>query len=374
MIKKPDEKKDDLVIIDEKDIMPSVEKLKKQIIDKYKERVKCVVIMGSVARGEFQKKSDVDLFVVIDDTEQPIEFEEKTKIDNDIVKMAQDISLAISVQPLYTLTEFMDFARVAHPIIYNFIKEGKAIYDTGFFTPFKRLLEMGKIPATREAVESYMDGAPKKIMRAKTVKLLMLAEDCYYAILNTAQAVLMFMGLEPPVPNKAYDEVMKYLVEPGLLEQKYADWLREIIDVRKKIEHKELMDATGAFVDEWIDKSDEFINKMYDLLSILESRKKEKVLERTHEVMHKAVAAALGSLKRMPEDEKKMGDAFKREIVDKNIIDGYYWDVWQKIEVMRGLAEKHKAEKLDEKEVYRMREYVRNLIRDLSKVIKEDKK
>ncbi|MBS3052759.1 MAG: nucleotidyltransferase domain-containing protein [Candidatus Aenigmarchaeota archaeon] len=373
MIKKPEQKKEELVTIDSKDIMPNVEKLKKQVIDKYKERIKCIVIMGSVARGEFQQKSDVDLFVVIDDTDKPIEMDEKARIDSDIVKMAQDISLAISVQPLYTLTEFMDFARVAHPIIYNFIKEGKAIYDTGFFTPFKRLLEMGKIPATREAVESYMDGAPKKIMRAKTVKLLMLAEDCYYAILNTAQAVLMFMGLEPPVPNKAHDEVIKYLVEPGILEQKYADWLRDIIEVRKKIEHKELMDVTGAFVDEWIDKSDEFINKMYDLLSILETRKKEKVLERTYDVMRKAAISALSSLKKMPEDEKKVSETFKREIVDKHMVDGYYWDMWKKIEIMKDLADKHKVDKLDEKEVYRMREYVRNLIRDLSRAIKEDK-
>src|SRR3989338_2744576 len=373
MIKKPEQKKEELVTIDSKDIMPNVEKLKKQVIDKYKERIKCIVIMGSVARGEFQQKSDVDLFVVIDDTDKPIEMDEKARIDSDIVKMAQDISLAISVQPLYTLTEFMDFARVAHPIIYNFTKEGKAIYDTGFFTPFKRLLEMGKIPATREAVESYMDGAPKKIMRAKTVKLLMLAEDCYYAILNTAQAVLMFMGLEPPVPNKAHDEVIKYLVEPGILEQKYADWLRDIIEVRKKIEHKELMDVTGAFVDEWIDKSDEFINKMYDLLSILETRKKEKVLERTYDVMRKAAISALSSLKKMPEDEKKVSETFKREIVDKHMVDGYYWDMWKKIEIMKDLADKHKVDKLDEKEVYRMREYVRNLIRDLSRAIKEDK-
>jgi predicted nucleotidyltransferase/uncharacterized protein (UPF0332 family) len=348
--------------------------LKDKILGKYSDRVKCIIMMGSVARGEYKTKSDIDVFIVIDDTEKEITPEEKNEIDEDLEKMATEISEDISIQPSYTLTEFWDYARVCHPIIYNFIKEGKTLYDAGFFMPIKRLLEMGKIPATREAIESYMEGAPKKLMRAKTVKLLMLAEDCYYAMLNTAQAVLMFMGLEPPVPNKAYDEVKKYLVDPGILEQQYADWLKEIIDVRKKIEHKELMDVTGAFVDEWIDKADKFIEKMFQLLSVLEFRKKEKILERTHEVMYKAAIAALKTLNKLPEKTEEIPNAFKTEFVDNKLVEGYYWDIWKKIEEMRDLAEKQNLDKIPDKDVYQMREYVRNLIRDLAKVLKKQEK
>jgi predicted nucleotidyltransferase/uncharacterized protein (UPF0332 family) len=355
-------------------IEKDVNKLKDKILEKYGDVVKCVIMMGSVARGEFKSKSDVDVFIVVDDTTKPITSGEKNEIDDTLEKMATEISKDISIQPSYTLTEFWDYARVCHPIIYNFIKEGKAIYDAGFFMPIKRLLDMGKIPATREAIESYMEGAPKKLMRAKTVKLLMLAEDCYYAMLNTAQAVLMFMGLEPPVPNKAYTEVKKYLVTPGILEEKYADWLREIIEIRKKIEHKELMDVTGAFVDEWIDKTDKFIEKMFQLLSVLEFRKKEKILERTHEVMYKAAIAALKTLHKVPKKTEEIPKAFKREFVNKRLVEGYYWDIWKRIEEMKGLAEKRALDKIEDKEVYKMREYVRNLIRDLAKVLKNKEK
>jgi len=349
-------------------------KLKDKILEKYEDRVKCIIMMGSVARGEFKAKSDVDVFIVVDDTVKPITPQEKGEIDDTLEKMASEISEDISIQPSYTLTEFWDYARVCHPIIYNFIKEGKAVYDAGFFMPIKRLLDMGKIPATREAIESYMEGAPKKLMRAKTVKLLMLAEDCYYAMLNTAQAVLMFMGLEPPVPNKAYATVKKYLVDPGILEQKYADWLKEIIDIRKKIEHKELMDVKGAFVDEWIDKADKFIEKMFQLLSVLEFRKKEKILERTHEVMYKAAVAALKTLHKLPKKTEEIPNAFKKEFVDKKLVEGYYWDIWKRIEEMKGLVEKKSLDKVPDKDVYKMREYVRNLIRDLAKVLKKKEK
>jgi len=237
--------------------------------------------------------------------------------------------------------------------------------------PIKRLLEMGKIPATREAIENYMEGAPKKLMRAKTVKLLMLAEDCYYAMLQTSQAVLMFMGIAPPVPGKAYDEVKLHLVDTGILEQEYADWLKEIIEIRKKIEHKEMMDAEGAYVDAWIAKSEKFVDRMFSILNALEVRKKEKVLERTHEVLNKAATTALKSIKKLPVKEDEIPTAFKREFIDKKMVEGYYWDIWKRIDEMKKKADDKKIQEIPEKDVYEMREFVRKLIHDLAKVLKD---
>jgi len=228
-----------------------------------------------------------------------------------------------------------------------------------------------------------MEGAPKKIMRAKTVKLLMLAEDAYYAMLNTSQAVLMFMGLEPPVPNKAYEEVKKYLVEPGILDPQFAEWLREIIDIRKKIEHKELTDVSGSFVDEWLKKAEDYVDKMFSLLNALEMRKKEKVLERTHEVMKKAAITALKTLNKMPEDSsseavlKKVNmplkDAFKKYFIENKLIDPYYLEIWNKIEDMKKLIDENHLDKVSEKEVNDMREYVRKLIHELARGLKSKK-
>jgi len=372
MIQKPPEKEIKMDELNSEKIEKYTQEFKEKVLKKYGEKIKCIVMMGSAARGEFKKTSDLDLFVVIDDSDKPMTIEEKTKIDADILKMAQEISPTLSFQPLYTLTEFMDYARIAHPIIYNFIKEGKALHDTGFFIPFQRLLQQGKIPTTREAIEAYMSDAPKKLMRAKTVKLLMLAEDCFYAILNSAQAVLMFMGLEPPVPNKAYEQFKKYVVDPGIVEEKYGEWLREIVELRKKIEHKEIMDVDGATVDSWITRSDEFVNKMYDVLSILERKKKEKVLERTYEVMQKAALSALKTLN--IETKESVGEAFKKEFIDKGKLESYYWDIWKKVEIMKSLLDQNRSDKIEEREVYRMRDYVKNLIRDLSRVLEEKKK
>jgi predicted nucleotidyltransferase/uncharacterized protein (UPF0332 family) len=357
-----------------KERMDRVNKFKKKVLDKYEDDIKCIVVMGSVVRDEFKPKSDIDIFVVADDTDKPMSFNQKKKMDSEILKIAKDISPNLSFQPLYTLTEFMDYARIGHPIIYNFIKEGHAVYDVGFFTPFQRLLKKGRIPMTREAIETYIEGAPKKLMRAKTVKLLILAEDCFYAMLNSAQAALMFMGVEPPVPNKAYDAVKKYLVEPGLLESQYAEQLKEIIDIRKKIEHKEIMDVKGQYVDQWIEISDKFIDRMYDLLTALEEKKKEKVLERTHNVMKKAAVAALKSMNKLPKKDEEIPQEFRKQFLDNKLLKTYYWDVWKKVDVMKELAEKGRLDKIPERDVYQMREHVRTMIRDLSRILEKKEK
>ncbi len=390
MAKKDENKKEEP---SKEKIMGDIKQFSEEVLKKYGKYIKAIVMMGSVVRDEFKATSDVDVFAIADDTSFKLTNEFLDEMDAELEKIAQKINKSISIQPTYTLTEFWDYARVAHPIIYNFIKEGVAIYDTGFFAPIKKLLEMGRIPATREAIESYMEGAPKKLQRAKTVKLLMLAEDCYYAILNSVQAVLMFMGLAPPVPSKAFDDVAEFLVKPGILEQQYADWLKEIVDIRKKIEHKELLDVSGAFVDEWIDKSEKFVDRMFNLIGALEIRKKEKILERTHEVMQKAAITALKTLHKIElsqnienpaidfnqlvqDFEKKLGskvsDAFKRDFIDTKRVQPYYFDMWKKIEDMKKLSDERKIQQVPDKDVYEMREYVRKLIRDLSKVLKDN--
>jgi len=364
--------------------MEEVKQFAEKVTRKFDGIIKSIVVMGSMVRDELKPESDIDVFVIIDDTLKEITSEEQEKIDDEIEKIAKSVSKRLSVQPSYTLTEFTDYARNGHPIIYNIVKEGVPVYDTGFFMPWKRLLMQGKIPRTREAIESYMESSPQKIIRAKTVKLLILAEDCYPAMVNSAQAVLMFMGLEPPVPSRIYEEVRKHLVEPGMLESEYADWLREIVEIRKKIEHKKLLEVSGAFVDEWIEKAEKFVNKMFELLNVLEFMKRENILKRTHEVMYEAVATAFKSLYKLPEEttveelEKKLGmslqKAFEKEFISTGKLEESYLDLWKRIEYLkREVIDKRNIKELSD-EVYQLREEVRKLIHELGKIVKESSK
>ena len=239
---------------EEKKRLEIIKKFTKEVLKKYPTLIKSVVLFGSTARGTWHKESDIDVFVIIDDTKHKITPTLKDKIEDDMENIARKISDKLSIQQPYLLTEFWNMVRIGHPIVFNFIREGIPAFDKDIFVPIKRLLQMGEIKPSREAVEKYMERAPQRLRRVQTAKLYMVAEDCYYAMLESAQAVLMFFGKHPPRPEEAPEELRRSLVKMGFIKPELADWLEGVIKKRKDIENKRIKKITGKEVDEVIEE------------------------------------------------------------------------------------------------------------------------
>jgi len=121
--------------------------------------------------------------------------------------------------------------------------------------------------STLEQIDTIMEEAPKKITRSKTVKLLQLTQDCYPAMVSASQAALLSIGVKLPPHEDTYVLVKKYLVDTGQLEPEYAQWLKEITEIHGKIESEEISEVQGAVVDEWIEKSEKYVQRMKSLIS-----------------------------------------------------------------------------------------------------------
>src|SRR3989338_5366075 len=215
-------------------------RFKDEVLKKYNNIVKAIVLFGSLTRADFHEKSDIDMLVVVDDVTARFTPEMKDDFDDRLYDIAKNISESMTVQPAWLLSEFWDMARIGHPLLFTIVRDGWALYDTGFFIPVRKLLELGKIPTTLEAFEKFMETAPQKINRVETAKLYMVAEDLYYAMLNCSQAVLMYLGENPPAPKHTPQEVREHLVSAGLLEETYLNDLESVIEFRKRVEHKEV--------------------------------------------------------------------------------------------------------------------------------------
>src|SRR3989344_80346 len=225
-------------------------KFKDEVLKRCSNIVKAIVLFGSLTRGDFHEKSDIDMLVVIDDVTARFTPEMKDEFDDRLYDIAKSISESMTVQPAWLLSEFWDMARIGHPLLFTIVRDGWALYDSGFFIPVRKLLELGKIPTTLEAVEKFMETAPQKINRVETAKLYMVAEDLYYAMLNSSQAVLMYLGEPPPAPKHCADVVKEQLVDTQLLEEVYLNDLREVVEFRKGVEHKEIKELTGQRLDD----------------------------------------------------------------------------------------------------------------------------
>jgi len=345
------------------------EKFKDEVLKKYKNIVKAVVLFGSFTRGDFHEKSDIDMLVVIDDVTARFTPEMKETFDEKLYDIAKHISEDITVQPAWTLSEFWDMARIGHPLLYTIVRDGWALYDTGFFIPVRKLLELGKIPTTLEAVEKFMETAPQKISRVETAKLYMVAEDLYYAMLNSSHAVLMYMGYAPPSPKHTPIDVKEHLVDSKLLEEEYLNDLNNIIDFRKKVEHKEIKDITGHSLDELIEKSKKYVSRMEQLLLQLQKKKKETIVEKNYEVAIKAAVSALKKMEKLPPDPKDLPHAIKTYLIDQKKVDPFFDEVFKRIITMRKMLDDDKISEIPQKDIELTREYVRRFVEDLRPII-----
>jgi len=188
-------------------------------------------------------------------------------------------------------------------------------------------------------------------------------------MLDAAQAVLMYIGVGPPVPKLAAEEVRKHLVDSGLLEEEYAKMLEEVVEFRKKVEHKEIKDISGQEVDKWIEKAEKYVERFEKLLNDLEAKRKEEDIKRNYEVMVKASVAALKSLKKLPKEPEKLPEAFNKYLVEAGLINPIYSEVFEKIIKMRKMLEDKKVDKITEREVYNSKEYVRRFLNDIRRFI-----
>jgi predicted nucleotidyltransferase/uncharacterized protein (UPF0332 family) len=355
--------------------MKSSNEFKDKLVGMFKGYIKAVVVWGSITRGDFTGKSDVDIYVIFDDTKMPLKkFDDiRDKIDRDVTKLANDTDPRLHVQPVIALTEFWDGVRGCHPLFYNIVREGYAVYDTGFFIPMRKLLEWGKFPATIEAAEQRISGVPKRIARVKSVKMYMIAEDLYMAMIDAAQAILMYVGVGPPAPKVVAREMRKHLVEPGLIEEQYAKDFEDVLAFRKSVEHKEIKDIKGTDLDAWIVRAEKFVEAMEKLLAKLEVDKKAYDIKKNYEVMIKASVAALKSINHLPPEPENLPKAFKQYLVEAGLVAPWYADVFGRVVEMRKLLEDKKMDKISDRDVYMSKEYVRRFILDVRKVIEKGK-
>jgi len=343
----------------------------KELLKKYGPLIRSIVLFGSTARRTAKGESDIDVFVIVDDTRQRITPALKDRLEDDMEAIAKKQSKLLSVQQPYLLTEFWRLVREGHPIVFNFIREGIPVYDKDIFMPIKRLLQMGEIKPSKEAVEKFIERGPKRIRRVENAKMYMVVEDCYYAMLESAQAVLMFLGKSPPRPVDAPDALRKTLVKMKMLDESYVKYLEDVIALRKGVEHKKIKGISGADLDSWIGKTKKFVKKMQTLIVKIEILKRENMIEKSHTIMEETALTLLKALNKLPRKGETITQAFKAHLVDAGLVHENYLNVLTELEKMEKLVKAGKVMDIPKRDILLHREYVRKFIREAGKVMRK---
>ncbi|MBI4150276.1 nucleotidyltransferase domain-containing protein [Candidatus Woesearchaeota archaeon] len=274
---------------------------KEMILKKFEKYIVAYVLAGSLVQGKATKESDIDVYVVIDDTDvkKMTRAELKDKLRAIIIGMGIEagemtgIRNKINIQ-VYILTDFWDSIREANPIIFTFLRDGVPFYDRGIFMSWKQLLRMGKIKPSMEAIDMYMSSGEQMIQRVKFKLKDIGMEDIFYALLTPSQAALMMYGVPPPTPKETPDVMRDIFVKKEkLIEDKFVETLEKVIKTRKDLEHGTKQDITGKEIDEILDAADKYLKRIKRLFTQIEKMREEESVLHVYETSVTAIRDAL---------------------------------------------------------------------------------
>jgi len=266
---------------------------KTMVLKKFEKYIVSYVLAGSLVQGRATPTSDIDVWIVIDDTDvkKMTRAELKDKLRAIIIGMGIEageltgIKNKINIQ-VYILTDFWDSLREANPIIFTLLRDGVPFYDRSIFMPWKQLLKMGKIKPSAEAIDMFM-GSGEQMLKRVQLKLKDIGmEDIYYAILTPSQAALMLHGIPPPAPKETATLMREIFVQKEkLLEDKFVKILEKVIDTRKSIEHGERKEISGKEIDELLAESDKYLKRIKRLFTQIEKIKEEEDMIKVYETI-----------------------------------------------------------------------------------------
>jgi len=266
---------------------------KAMIVKKFEKYIISYVLAGSLVQGKSTKTSDIDVWVVVDDTDvkKMTRAELKDKLRAIIIGMGIEagemtgIKNKLNIQ-VYILTDFWDSLKEANPIIFTLLRDGVPFYDRGMFMPWKQLLKMGKIKPSTEAIDMFMSSGEQMIERVKFKIKDMGMEDIFYALLTPSQAALMLYGIPPPTPRETPELMRDVFVKKNkLLEEKYVKILEETINIRKSIEHGTKKELTGNELDTLLKNAEDYLKRIKTLFSEIEKIKEEEDIVKIYDTV-----------------------------------------------------------------------------------------
>jgi len=202
-----------------------------KLLSKY-ENLISVCLIGSRLSDKFDKSSDLDVIVLLDNTSSKID---EDRIKAEIKELAATVDKIIHCQ-VFFLTHFWNYVTSGSPITFTMLRDAKAYYDIGFFETLQKLLRAGFIKPKTEDAERQLFIA-KQLMKMTYHSINKgLVDNLQGAVVSATQSLLMLMGKEPPAP-KQIPLALQELVKIKLIEEEYYLIAKKIIEVYKEIEH-----------------------------------------------------------------------------------------------------------------------------------------
>lgn len=238
-----------------------------RVYEKFDKIVKAIVLFGSFAKDRPKAGSDIDIIIVLDDA--TVNFDDKL-----IMWYREELGKIINANPYQRdlhvntikLTTWWTDLTKGDPTVINIIRYGEVMIDyAGFFQPLKIMLEQGKIKPTPESMYTVLNRVPGHIIRSRISEMSAI-EGCYWAMVETAQALLMAKNIIPPSPEHIAELLRLHFVEANLIKINVIEDYKSLYELHKKVIYGQINNLDGAIIDQYQEKVEAFFKKALQLI------------------------------------------------------------------------------------------------------------
>lgn len=331
--------------------------------------IKAVFVYGSAARKD-TKPNDVDTLVIVDDTADnfsPMVTEHLSAEMDEVSKLGREnLKVDIHFQSPKPLSGWWDLIRSGEPWVMTAISDALIIYDpSDYITPLNKLVNNGRVHGTHEKAQSLIDRAPYRLREARRILLEDITVEILSAMVETAQAVLMFYGVAPPAAKNLSRELRRNFVESGLLDSRAVEYYEDFFELTEKVSHGEVTRVNGSEIKKHLERAVYFIDKVNNLFEVLEEKKRKEMIDKSYERVSKVCMETL-HIKKL---DRRAIETFKKEFVDTGMVSHVYLGILEKLFNLKAMSEKGRIKEIPEREIYSSIVYAKNL----EEVLKQSK-
>ncbi len=241
-----------------------VQKFAKKLEGELNDLLFSVVIFGSSVKNKNKESNDIDVFVILNDSEFSFNEEIVNSYQIILKKIISSVSSKLHVTSV-RLTKFWKYVKDGDAVIINVLREGFPVYDRGIILPLKSMLFSGFIKPTPESVYVYHRRSKETLLDSR-LNVLKAINDLYWSVIDSAHSILMSHNIIPPSPEHIAKYIKEYKDEIGL-EDEYVRVVKLFYKIYKKIEHEKVKSFSGQDYDNLYEFANKFVKKVNELLS-----------------------------------------------------------------------------------------------------------
>jgi len=255
---------------------------KTMVLQKFDKYIVSYVLIGSIPQGRSTAASDIDVLIVIDDTDvkQMSRLELRDRLRGTIAAMGEKAAHDTHVTnhfscQVHILTDFWDSVREVNPVIFTFLRYGVPFYDRNIFMIWKRLLLKGELRPSLDSIDRFMNTGEQYLQNAQKQLQDISTNDFFHSIILPSQSAIMLYGLTPPLPQQTARMFREIFVEKEhLISAAHVNILDKITALR--LRSAKGMTVSGKEIQDLLKESTAFLQELKILMGKIELLKERK--------------------------------------------------------------------------------------------------